>query len=752
MNKRPVSDRAAYLGNEETVVSKYLAARVFPFLEWFEGYGAAAARADAVAGVTVALVLIPQSIAYAQLAGLPPHYGLYASFLPPLVAALFGSSRQLATGPVAVVSLMTAAALEPLAASGSPGYVTYAIALSVMVGAFQFLLGLLRLGLMVNFISHPVILGFTNAAALIIASSQLPKLFGVSVDSAEHYYLTVIAVGREALYYAHLPTLLLGAGAFLLMVALRAAWPRGPNILIVVVLATLISWSTGYERKTTVDLSRLEPAQVRRLVGEYNTRAETLSALSRDRTAAYEKLARLGDEGLDWLNAKRNLDAATYLVNTTRLELREIRGRLRRFLFEGVRSDDGSVMFHLQGRRPNPDRSDHRTWRLKVGGGPLDPAGLVLTTGGEVVGRVPAGLPALKAPRLSLDLVERLLPYSVIMAILGFMEAVSIAKAMAAKTGHRLDPNRELIGQGLGNMIGAFGQSYPTSGSFSRSAVNLEARAVTGLSSVFTSLVVVLTLLFLTPLLYHLPQSVLAAVIMMAVIGLINVKGIIQAWRAQWYDGAIAGITFASTLVYAPHLDKGILGGVALSLMVFLYKSMRPKVVSLSRGEDKALHAALSHGLKECKYIDMIRFDGPLFFASAGYLEDEIIRHMETKPGLRHIIIEAGGINTMDASGQEALSHIIGRVRKAGLDISFSGVHQDILDVLTRTGMMKTIGADHLYTNMDRALSAVFHQTHQGGDEEKCPLKTVIYDPSLEEEDKPGGRGSKRHVWRTQHR
>jgi MFS superfamily sulfate permease-like transporter len=248
-----------------------------------------------------------------------------------------------------------------------------------------------------------------------------------------------------------------------------------------------------------------------------------------------------------------------------------------------------------------------------------------MTGGGAVVSSVPSGLPRLTMPNLDLSMVNSLFSYAVIIAILGYMEAISIAKAMAAKTGTRLDPNQELIGQGLGNILGSIGQSYPTSGSFSRSAVNLQAGAQTGMSSVVTSLAAVVVLLFFTTYLYHLPQSVLAAIIVVAVLGLINVKGFIHAWKAQWYDGLIAAITFSATLFFAPHLDKGILMGVFFSLLVFLYKSMRPEVVSLSRGEDQHLHAALSHGLKECQYIDMVRFSGPLFFANASYLENKII-------------------------------------------------------------------------------------------------------------------------------
>jgi MFS superfamily sulfate permease-like transporter len=233
-----------------------------------------------------------------------------------------------------------------------------------------------------------------------------------------------------------------------------------------------------------------------------------------------------------------------------------------------------------------------------VGNNPLKEDSLLFFGGGAVVGVVPKGLPSFTVPKFDFKVAGQLFSYAAIIALLGFMEAISIAKAMAAKTGQRLDPNQELIGQGLSNILGSIGKSYPVSGSFSRSAVNLQAGAVTGLSSVFTSLAVVIVLMFLTPLLYHLPQSVLAAVIMMAVIGLINVSGFVHAWHAQWYDGAISIITFLATLAFAPHLDKGIMIGVTLSILMFLYKNMRPKVASLSRYEDEALRCVTTHGLR----------------------------------------------------------------------------------------------------------------------------------------------------------
>jgi len=239
--------------------------KVFPFLAWFKNYGKAAFQVDALSGLTVALVLIPQSMAYAQLAGLPAYYGLYASFLPPMIAALFGSSRQLATGPVAVVSLMTSASLAPLATAGSPGYIAYAVLLALMVGVFQLSLGILRLGLVVNFLSHPVVNGFTNAAAIIIASSQLSKMFGVYVDTAPHHYETIINVVKAAVNYTHWPTLLMGAFAFGIMYGLKWLSPRIPNVLVAVVITTTISWAMGFQHDQTAGLAAIESAEGRAL-------------------------------------------------------------------------------------------------------------------------------------------------------------------------------------------------------------------------------------------------------------------------------------------------------------------------------------------------------------------------------------------------------------------------------------------------------------------------------------------------------
>ena len=702
--------------------------KILPFVEWFKDYDLNKLRVDALSGLTVALVLIPQSMAYAQLAGMPAYYGLYASFLPPMIAALFGSSRQLATGPVAVVSLMTSASLEPLATAGSEGYIAYAILLALMVGLFQFALGILRLGLVVNFLSHPVVNGFTNAAAIIIASSQLSKLFGVYVDKAEHHYETIARVVEAAWHYTHWPTLGMGALAFAIMYGLKRISPKIPNVLVAVAVTTVLSWAVGFERNQRVSLEAVESPEVRELIRSFNEATRAIPPLAEERTLVFHRLdeARRARDVLAVLDAEHDASVLTAKIERLKHEAHLAREELRSLHF-GAERRGGSPVFRLKwrDREENGDGGDERVWRLKVGNFPLREDDLLMMGEGAVVGTIPRGLPAVGVPDLDLSVMLHLLPYAAIISLLGFMEAISIAKAMAAKTGQRLDPNQELIGQGLANVFGAAGKSYPTSGSFSRSAVNLQAGALTGLSSVFTSLAVIVVLLFFTPLLYHLPQAVLAAIIMMAVIGLVNVSGFVHAWHAQWYDGLISVITFVCTLAFAPHLDRGIMVGVLLSLLVFMYKSMRPKVAALARMHDQSLRCKDTHGLKECKYLALVRFDGPLFFANASYLEDKITEKMRENRDLRHIVIVCNGINDIDASGEEALSLLIDRVRSAGVDISVSGVNEEVMTVMRRTHLLARIGEDHVYPTMEAAISATFHEAHKQGDEEVCPLLNV---------------------------
>ncbi len=704
--------------------------KVFPFVDWLKYSNLSSFKLDLISGLTVALVLIPQSMAYAQLAGMPVHYGLYAAFLPPMLAAMFGSSRQLATGPVAIVSLMTSAALSPFATTGSEGFIAYAILLALIVGVFQLALGILRLGLVVNFLSHPVVNGFTNAGAIIIATSQLSKLFNVNVDNAEHHYETIYRVIKAAMVHTHWPTFALGVAAFVIMYGLKRIDKRIPYVLVAVVVTTVISWAIGYENNVRVPVDMIASKDCLEVISTFNAAAGEAKALAVTRAELTPRLIaaeeKYGAHSKQALEVKHECDVADLRLSELKEIMARRRARIRNYLFTASTDADGKKTYFPFDKSDANAKGNGPIWSVKVGNSSIDEKAVVLIGGGSVVGAIPRGLPSFGVPRFDLNILLKLLPIAAIISLLGFMEAISIAKAMAAKTGQRLDPNQELIGQGIANIIGAFAKSFPVSGSFSRSAVNIQAGAMTGLSSVVTSITVAIVLLFFTPLLYYLPQSVLAAVIMMAVIGLINVSGFIHAWKAQWYDGLVSIITFFATLITAPHLDVGIMIGVFLSLGIFLYKSMRPKVTTLSMYEDRSFQSARDHGLKECRHIAMIRFDGPLFYANASYLEEKVSERIRAMPELKHILIVSNGINDMDASGEEMLSLIVERVRSAGYEISFAGLNEIVLGVMNRTHLLAKIEEKNIYADIYQAVEAI-HSSGRTQCKESCPLLWVRF-------------------------
>ncbi len=716
--------RASSWQNRLAGLSGTFWARVFPFLSWFPIRRTGLFK-DTVAGITVALVLIPQSMAYAQLAGLPAYYGLYAAFLPPMVAALFGSSRQLATGPVAVVSLLTAAALEPIAASGSEGYIAYAITLSLLVGLFQLSLGLLRLGVVVNFLSHPVIIGFTNAAAIIIATSQLDKIFGVRIDKADHQYETVWNTIAAASSQMHWPTLAMAVGAFTIMIVLRRFFPRLPNVLIAVTITTLLAFGIKYERLLSVPYAQIENEAAQTVIREEISLKREIPALDKAVAAAERKYRdthrRFGTDDSRTLLSQHVWDTLRLKRDRRILGVKADLEELKKTRFEYVPGESGQPgKYYLRGHAPDGSITDGRVWRIRA----LDGERLVMNGGGNVVGSVPRGLPTVQIPKLDLVVILQLLSAAITISLLGFMEAISIAKAMATQTRQRLDANQELIGQGLANLAGCVTLSYPTSGSFSRSAVNISAGAVTGLSSVVTSLIVVITLLWLTPLLYHLPQATLAAVIMMAVVGLINVKAVRHAWQANRQEGIVAIVSFVLTLAFAPHLDKGIIIGAGLALILYLYRTMQPRIALLSRHPDGTLRDAEVFGLKACENITMVRFDGSLYFANTSYFEDKVMERVSAKPDLRYVIVVADGINQIDATGEDMLSHLVERLHAGHIEVLFTGLKKQVLDVFTRTGFLSTIGPDRVFRTEEQALQYAWNKLGEGH-EVDCPLNIV---------------------------
>ncbi len=557
-------------------------------------------KADLIAGITVALVLVPQSMAYAQLAGLPPYFGLYASFLPPMVAALFGSSRQLATGPVAVVSLLTAASLEPLAAAGSEGFLAYAILLAIMIGIFQLVLGLLRLGVLVDFLSHPVVVGFTNAGAVIIATSQLSKLFGVTVEKAPRHYETVYYIIQAATESTHLITFAFSVLSIAIIWGMKKYQPRLPGVLIAVVVCTLLSWMIGFEAR-----------------------------------------------------------------------------------------------------------------------------------GGAIVGAIPAGLPSMTIPAFDWEVVKQLIASTIVISLIGFMEAISIAKAMAARTRQRIDANQELVGQGLSNVVSGLFGGYAVSGSFSRSAVNIESGAVTGFSSIVTGTVVGITLLFLTPLLYHLPQATLAAVIIMAVINLVKIEPVKHAWKAEKHDGIVAVVTFVLTLVMAPHLEQGIIIGVVLAMVLFIYRTMRPRIAIVSRYHDGTFRDVSVHPeLDRCKKILMFRFDMSLYYANAGYFETKVLEMVADNPEIEYLILDAEGINTLDATGEEVLLHLSERLQKVGITIIVARMKKQFMDTLRKTGTLEKMGGDNrrFFSRITFALAQAWANVEcdKCDNGKNCPLRTSV--------------------------
>lgn len=696
--------------------------RLFPFLAWFDGYTKRHLRFDVLSGLTVALILIPQSIAYAQLAGLPAYYGLYAALIPPFIAALFGSCRQLSTGPVALVALMTAIALEPLAIAGSASYIAYAILLALIVGLFQLLLGVLRLGLIVNFLSHPVVNGFTNGAAIIIATSQLPKLFGITVEKADQHYQTVINTFHAAAHFTHWPTLLLGLLAFLIMFTLRQLFPRWPYVLIGVTITIVISWAIDFEKNYTGEISRIASPVIRTSIVEYNELLDSIDEKSRQRTLVTQAIEDLdnspAEREIDEIITRSQIEVLSVEIEALRSQASLMRTELRGYLMTAVSDTKKQLRFEPYRETNESDR----IWRLDVGMRPIDTTAILFYGGGAVVGDIPSGLPAFSVPDFDISAIASLAPIAAIIALLGFMESISVARAIASRAGYRLDANQELIGQGLANISGSLFQGFPVSGSFVRSAVNFQSGGYSGLSNVVASLAVLIVLLFLTPLFYHLPQSVLAAIIINAVIGLFNFQGFIHAWRAQWYDGLIGVITFVGTLYFAPHLDKGIMIGIVLSVAWYLLRSMKPAVTLLAKHPDRTYRSQDRFGLNQCRHIALIRYDGALFFANINQLEEIVFEHIRKMPELKHIIIMANGINELDASGEETLSNLVTRVREKEIDISLTGLNNSVLDAMKRTGLYEKLGKDHLFRTVNLALGHIWDKTHSESDEKLCPL------------------------------
>ena len=538
-----------------------------PILEWGRRYDRDTLVSDLVAAIIVTMMLIPQSLAYALLAGLPPEIGLYASVAPLLLYAVFGTSRVLAVGPVAVVSLMTAAAIGEHAVAGSPQYWAVAITLAFLSGVMLLIMGVLRLGFLANFLSHPVISGFISASGLLIAASQLKTLLGVKAEG--HNVIDLAQALISQLPHIHVLTLVVGvlATAFLFWVR------KGLKPLLI---------RMGFNARLADVLAKAGPVA-----------AIAVTAL----------LAWV----LDWKG-------------------------------QGLR----------------------------------------------VVGSVPQGLPPLTLPLWDLALWQSLAMPALLISVVGFVESVSVGQTLAAKRRQRIEPNQELVALGASNLSAAFTGGFPVTGGFARSVVNFDAGAQTPAAGVYTALGITLASLFLTPALYFLPQATLSATIIVAVLSLVDLGMLKRTWAYSRTDFLAALATLLMTLVQG--VEVGLVVGVAVSLVLFLYRTSRPHIAEVGQVPGtEHFRNVLRHHVATSPRLVSLRVDESLYFANARALEDRINDLVAERPALKHVVLQCSAINDIDASALESLEAIDHRLRDAGLRLHLSEVKGPVMDRLQAT-------------------------------------------------------------------
>ena len=669
--------------------------KLFPFLRWFPP-NAENLRADVIAGITIAMILVPQSMAYASLAGLPVVYGLYASFLPVIVASMWGASRFLHTGPVAMLSLMSAAAIEPLASRGSEEFIQLSMLLALLVGVLRLALGLFRMGVLINLASHPVILGFTNAAALIIGLSLVNSFLGVPMPRSDSFLADLLQVVQQ-LPSLHGPTLLFGLVTLAALYWLRAHFPKLPGVLIVVIAGTLISATMGYEK-----IQLVEPRQI----ADETVRSQFESLMADDARLRTIKTAQkaIGDELMEIAaNDQRSYDLQAELLRLkgeeTSLKHRLYKKRVdtHQIALAPETQADGRVLYRIA-EQTGPFTT---VWRWSG----YSEDKFQLSGGGAVVSSIPSGLPGFSVPTLDLRIMYDLFAVAFIMAMIGFMEATSISRALAAKTREKLDPNQELIGQGLANSVGSFFQSCVVSGSFSRSAVAARVGAKTGFYAVVSAFGVLLVMMFLTDYLYHLPKAVLAAIVMSAVFGLIDYKSMVHAWNVRRTDGIVGLVTFVTTLIMAPKLADGVLVGVGCTILLFLAGTMKPRSEVLGRKANGSLGGAATHDLAPISenYVVM-RFDASLVFINAAHFEQAVLKSLSEFPKARAILIIGQSINRVDATGEEKLRALTRDLRAAGITLMLAGLKKQVREALERARLQEVIGEENIIGNKENAL------------------------------------------------
>ena len=561
--------------------------RYLPFTRWLFHYRSADLPSDIVAGIVTAIMLIPQSMAYAQLAGLPPQTGLYASVVPLIIYALLGTSGQLSVGPVAITSLLVFSGVSVLADPGSPRYLQLVLLLALMVGATKLLLGGLRLGVILNFISHPVLAAFTTASALIIATGQLKYMLGYKVGG-EHIY--------ETLYQA-------------------AAGLAGTNLVTLAIglasIALLLFFRKG-----------LRPL--------------------------------LTNAGLKPL-------AVTLIVSGAPL----------------VTVLLGSLA----------------TWLLR----------LDQTAGVAVVGAIPAGLSPLSWPGLNLSDAQALGPTAATIVLVSVVESIAVAKALASKRRQAIDPNQELIALGAANLAAGLFSGYPVTGGFARSVVNFQAGAITGLASLITAGGIALILLFFTPLFYFLPQAVLAATVIVAVFGLVDLKEPAHIWQANRGDAATWGVTFAAVLLLG--IETGIFVGVGSSLLLYLWRTSRPHIAVVGRlGESEVYRNVLRYEVTTWPTVAAVRVDESLYFANTSYLEEALLRIVAERPELKHLVLIGSAINFIDSSALYTLEALIQELRDGGVQLHLAEIKGPVMDGLKRAHFVDKLGLEHVHLTTHAAM------------------------------------------------
>lgn len=548
--------------------------KIIPILEWLPNYEKSFLKGDLIAGITVGIILIPQGIAYALIAGLPPIYGLYCALVPQVIYAIFGSARQVAIGPVAMDSLIVATGVSTLALAGSESYIEIAILLAFMVGTIQFVLGVFSLGFIVNFLSRPVITGFTSAVALIIGINQFRNLLGVDFVQSDQIHELLEDIWLKISFY-NLPTTIIGMIAVAIIFVFRKIDKRIPSALIVVVLGIVIMRFFG---KNLTDVS--------------------------------------------------------------------------------------------------------------------------------IVQNIPSGLPSFGIPTIELEQIRELFPIALTLVMVGYLETISIGKSQETKQDvYKVRPNQELIALGLSNIFGSFFKAYPTASSFSRSAINQESGAKTGMAAFISVVMVIITLLFLTPLFYYLPKAILAAIIIVAVFALVNIKEAVFLWRANNLDFWLLISTFIATLFFG--IEYGITVGVGLSLIVLIFRTSRPYVVELGKVPDANFYRNKERFEEVIIDDDILvfRFDAQLFYANSNYFRDKMDEMADKKgKALKLIVLDSESINRTDSTGVEMLKERIKFYQKKGVLFYFAGAKGPLRDALFKGGLLEIIDVNHFFMRANDAV------------------------------------------------